>query len=84
MQRFGQPDPYYILPILSALTTYIQSRQSMPPSDNPTGKVMLYFMPLFIGYISLKFPAGLVLYWVVMNLMQIGQQFFMDRADKKA
>ena len=56
----------------------------MPPSDNPTGKVMLYFMPLFIGYISLKFPAGLVLYWVVMNLMQIGQQFFMDRADKKA
>ena len=45
---------------------------------------MLYFMPLFIGYISLKFPAGLVLYWVVMNLMQIGQQFFMDRSDKKA
>ena len=84
MQSIGQPDPYYILPILSALTTYIQSRQSMPPSDNPTGKVMLYFMPLFIGYISLKFPAGLVLYWVVMNLMQIGQQFFMDRADKKA
>ena len=84
MQSIGQPDPYYILPILSALTTYIQSRQSMPPSDNPTGKVMLYFMPLFIGYISLKFPTGLVLYWVVMNLMQIGQQFFMDRADKKA
>jgi YidC/Oxa1 family membrane protein insertase len=83
MNSIGEPDPYYILPILSALTTLIQSKQSMPPSDNPSGKIMMYFMPIFIGYISLKFPAGLVLYWVVMNIMQIGQQFLMDRADKK-
>ena len=79
MQSIADPDPYYILPILSALTTFIQSKQTMPPSDNPQGKIMLYFMPLFIGYISLKFPAGLVLYWVVMNIMQIGQQFLLDR-----
>jgi len=83
MSSIGDPDPYYILPILSALTTFIQSKQTMPPSDNPSGKIMLYFMPLFIGYISLKFPAGLVLYWVVMNIMQIAQQFFIDRAGKK-
>jgi len=83
MQSIGDPDPYYILPVLSALTTYIQSRQTMPPSDNPQGKVMLYFMPIFIGYISLKFPAGLVLYWVVMNIMQIGQQFLLDKKGKK-
>ena len=79
MQSIDDPDPYYILPILSALTTFIQTKQTMPPSDNPQGKIMLYFMPLFIGYISLKFPAGLVLYWVVMNIMQIGQQFLLDR-----
>ena len=83
MSSIGDPDPYYILPILSALTTFIQSKQTMPPSHNPSGKIMLYFMPLFMGYISLKFPAGLVLYWVVMNIMQIAQQFFMDRAGKK-
>ena len=83
MQSIGDPDPYYILPVLSALTTFIQSKQTMPPSDNPQGKVMLYFMPLFIGYISLKFPAGLVLYWVVMNIMQIGQQFLLDKKGKK-
>ena len=83
MQSIGNPDPYYILPVLSALTTFIQSKQTMPPSDNPQGKVMLYFMPLFIGYISLKFPAGLVLYWVVMNIMQIGQQFLLDKKGKK-
>jgi YidC/Oxa1 family membrane protein insertase len=79
MSSIADPDPLYILPILSALTTFIQSKQTMPPSDNPQGKIMLYFMPLFIGYISLKFPAGLVLYWVVMNIMQISQQFLLDR-----
>lgn len=79
MSSIADPDSLYILPILSALTTFIQSKQTMPPSDNPQGKIMLYFMPLFIGYISLKFPAGLVLYWVVMNIMQIGQQFLLDR-----
>ena len=45
--------------------------------------MMMYFMPLFIGYISLTFPAGLVLYWVVMNIMQIGQQYMMDKAAAK-
>ena len=81
MESIAQPDPYYILPVLSALTTFIQSKQTMPADtgNNPQGKVMLYFMPLFIGYISFKFPAGLVLYWVVMNIMQIAQQAFLNR-----
>jgi len=41
--------------------------------------MMTYFMPLFIGYISLSFPAGLVIYWIVMNIMQIGQQAYLNR-----
>lgn len=82
MQSISNPDPTYILPVLSALTTFIQSKQTMPDTGNPQNKMMLYFMPLFIGYISLSFPAGLVLYWVVMNIMQIGQQFMMEKAKK--
>ncbi len=82
MQSISNPDPTYILPILSALTTFIQSKQTMPDTGNPQNKMMLYFMPLFIGYISLSFPAGLVLYWVVMNIMQISQQFMMEKAKK--
>lgn len=83
MQSIADPDPYFILPILSSLTTFIQTKQTTPNTgDNPQGKVMLYFMPLFIGYISYKFPAGLVLYWTVMNCMQILQQYIMER--KKA
>lgn len=83
MESISNPDPTYILPVLSALTTFIQSKQTMPDTGNPQNKIMLYFMPLFIGYISLTFPAGLVLYWVIMNIMQIGQQFLMERAAAK-
>ena len=75
MQSISQPDPMYILPVLSALTTLIQSKQTMPDTSSPQNKIMLYFMPLFIGYISLQFPAGLVLYWIITNLMQIAQQW---------
>lgn len=54
-------------------------KQTMPDTSSAQNKMMLYFMPLFIGYISFSFPAGLVLYWVVMNLMQIGQQALMNK-----
>lgn len=89
MKSIADPDPYYILPVLSALTTFIQSKQTLPPSSDggagaAQGKVMLYFMPIFIGYISISFPGGLVLYWVVMNIMQILQQLLMDRNQSKA
>lgn len=83
MESISNPDPTYILPILSALTTFIQSKQTMPDTGNPQNKIMIYFMPLFIGYISLTFPAGLVLYWVIMNIMQIAQQAMMNKAADK-
>ena len=89
MSSIADKDPYYILPVLSALTTFIQSKQTLPATSDggagaAQGKVMMYFMPLFIGYISIDFPAGLVLYWVVMNIMQILQQLLMDRNKAKA
>lgn len=83
MESISVADPTYILPVLSALTTYIQSKQTMPDTGNAQNKMMLYFMPLFIGYISLEFPAGLVIYWVVMNIMQIAQQAMMNKAAGK-
>ena len=87
LPSLGEPDPMYILPVLSAASTWIMSKQTGSGATGAAAqqqKIMTIFMPLFIGYISLKFPAGLVLYWVVMNLMQIGQQFFMDRSDKES
>lgn len=81
VQNLAAADPTYILPVLSAATTFVQSKQTIADPNNPQNKIMLYFMPLFIGYISLTFPAGLVLYWVVTNIMQIGQQWLMGKND---
>jgi len=72
------PDPLYILPILSAATTYIQQKQTSTDSNQQT-KMMMNLMPLFIGYISITFPGGLVLYWVMSNIFQIAQQWWMYR-----
>ena len=52
IQSISNPDPMYILPVLSALTTFVQSKQTMPDTSSAQNKMMLYFMPLFIGYIS--------------------------------
>lgn len=83
LTNLAQPDPTYILPVLSAATTWIQSKQTMT-DNSQQNKMMLIFMPLFIGYISLTFPGGLVLYWVVSNLIQIAQQWFMYRKPAEA
>jgi YidC/Oxa1 family membrane protein insertase len=79
--NLSQPDPYYVLPVLSALSTWWMQRQTTPTTTPTTqqNKMMMVFMPLFIGYISFNFPAGLVLYWVVSNFIQIGQQWWMFR-----
>ena len=79
LTSLSDTDPLYVLPILSALTTYIQQKQTMASNgqDNQQMKIMMMVMPIFIGWISLSFPSGLVLYWVTMNVVQIAQQYYM-------
>ena len=74
----SQPDPYYLLPLLAAGTTYLQSRMTMSTSDQ-TQRMMLYMMPLMIGWISMRIPSGMALYWVMFNLVSIGQQYYINR-----
>lgn len=71
-------DPFFIIPLLCALTTYVQQKQTTTEMTQQN-KMMLIFMPVFIGYITITFPAGLGIYWVVSNLVQIAQQWFMYR-----
>lgn len=84
LSSLSETDPTYVLPVLSALTTYIQQKQTMANngSDNQQMKLMSYMMPLFIGWISLNFPSGLVVYWVTMNICQIIQQWYMFRGER--
>jgi|SRR5690554_309473 len=71
------PDPYYILPILAAVTTYTQMMQTA--TGDSSQRVMMMLMPIFIGWISISFPGGLVLYWVVSNLLGMIQQWMIRR-----
>lgn len=80
LPSLSEPDPIYVLPILSALTTFLQQKQTTTEM-NQQMKIMMTVMPLFIGWISLQFPSGLVLYWVTMNITQIVQQWWMYRGE---
>jgi len=82
LPSMSDPDPYYILPVLSALTTFLQQKQTTTEM-NQQMKIMMIGMPIFIGWISLNFPSGLVLYWVTMNVVQIAQQWWMYREPSK-
>ncbi len=71
-------DPYFILPLLAGLTTYVQARMTTNMTD-PTQRMMLIIMPIFIAWISATVPAGLALYWVTFNAVGIVQQYFVNR-----
>lgn len=84
LPSLSEPDPTYALPFLSAATTFLQQKMMSNNSEaNPQMKIMMTIMPIFIGWISLNFPAGLVLYWVTMNVVQIIQQWWTNRSDDK-
>jgi YidC/Oxa1 family membrane protein insertase len=71
-------DPYFILPVLIGITTWL-SQKSMPAAPGQS-QMMLYFMPLFITFISYNFAAGVQLYWVVSNVMGwLQQSYIMTR-----
>lgn len=83
LDSLATPDSLYLLPVLAALSTWIISWQTSPKNVQGTQKTMLYVMPLFIGYISMSFPSGLVIYWVVCNLFQLVQQTIMFRGEDR-
>ena len=80
LPSLSETDPMYILPVLAAATTLIQQKMSTMQQTQQT-KVLMIVMPLFIGWLSLTFPSGLVLYWVTMNFVQIAQQWWINRED---
>jgi len=77
--NLSKPDPTLILVILIALTTFWASL-TMPGGASKQQKSMLYFMPAFIAFVSMPFPAGVQLYWIVQNLLTIAQQMYILRA----
>jgi YidC/Oxa1 family membrane protein insertase len=71
-------DPYYVLPILMTISMVIQTRMNPKPPDPVQAKVMT-FMPFVFSVFFFFFPAGLVLYWLVNNILSILQQWQIQR-----
>lgn len=74
IQDLAAKDPYYITPILMGITMLLQQKMSPTTGDAMQAKMML-FMPIIFTFMFLNFPAGLVLYWLVNNILSIGQQY---------
>ncbi len=74
-------DPFYITPIIMGLTMFLQQRMR-PPATDPTQQKIMMFLPLIFTVLFLGFPAGLVIYWLVNNILSIFQQWLMMRKNK--
>jgi YidC/Oxa1 family membrane protein insertase len=82
-------DPFYILPVIMGFLMFLQQKLSPPPADPTQAKVMM-FLPVIFTVFFLRFPSGLVLYWITNTLFTICHQFYVykkvdreDNAEKK-
>lgn len=75
-------DPFFITPIIMGLSMFLQQKMT-PAAGDPTQAKMMMFMPLIFTVIFLNFPAGLVVYWLVNNILSIAQQWHQLRGTKE-
>ena len=78
IQDLSAKDPYYITPIIMGATQFIQQKMTPTVGDPMQAKMML-LMPVVFTFIFLNFPAGLVIYWLLNNVLSIGQQYYINR-----
>jgi len=77
------PDPYYILPLIMGVSMFVQQKLNPPPPDPMQAKIFMALPFVFTVFFSF-FPAGLVLYWTVNNLLSIAQQWYITRKIEQA
>ena len=71
-------DPYFVLPIVMGASQFLQQKMT-PAAGDPMQRRMFALMPVFFTFLFLKFPSGLVLYWLTNNVLGIGQQYMYKR-----
>jgi len=77
IKDLSTPDPYYILPVIMAMTTMLQTALNPAPPDPLQAKLM-WFLPLIFSVMFFFFPSGLVLYWITNNILSIAQQWVIN------
>lgn len=71
-------DPYFVLPIIMGASMWVQQKLNPPPAD-PMQQKIFQFMPVIFTVMFLWFPAGLVLYWVINNILSMAQQWYINK-----
>ncbi len=82
IQDLSSMDPWFILPLIMGVTMYVQQMLNPQPAD-PAQAKMMKMLPIIFTVFLLFFPAGLVLYWIVNNLLTIAQQWMITRQIEK-
>jgi YidC/Oxa1 family membrane protein insertase len=77
----SQPEqlPIHILPLIMIVSQFVMQQMTPSPGMDPSQAKMMKFMPLMFGFLFYNFSSGLVLYWLTSNLVQIGQQWMVNR-----
>jgi len=78
LNDLSSKDPFFVLPLIMGVSMFFQQKLSPPPADPMQAKVMQFFPVMFTGFFAF-FPSGLVLYWVVNNILSILQQWVITR-----
>jgi YidC/Oxa1 family membrane protein insertase len=76
-------DPTYVLPLLMGVSMFVQQKMT-PTTGDPRQAKMMLVMPFIFTFMFFNLPSGLVLYWTVSNVLQILQQWYMDRHKSRA
>ncbi len=77
-------DPFYVMPLLMGASMYLmQKMQPVSPAMDPMQQKMMQLMPVFMTVFFVFFPAGLVLYWLMNNLISISQQLYVTKQFNK-
>jgi YidC/Oxa1 family membrane protein insertase len=77
------PDPYYVIPVVLTVVTFLQTKFSPAAVDSQQQKIMQYMMPAMLGFFSLVFPSGLGVYMLTNTMLSVAHQQWMNRQDKK-
>lgn len=75
----GYTLPFRVLPLIMGITMVIQQKMTPTATADPMQEKMMMFMPIFFTFLFWGFPAGLVLYWLVNNVISIGQQYYINK-----
>jgi YidC/Oxa1 family membrane protein insertase len=78
IQDLSAKDPYYITPLIMGATMFIQQKMTPTGADPMQAKIML-FMPIIFTFMFLNFPSGLVIYWLLNNVISIAQQMHTNK-----